>query len=120
MPSHFFRLSLQDLADIWRYNVNLWHSWGAVGLDIVAATEEEIPALRSFDLRCRALHQFSVYLWSHVYHPRQYVDCVHVDVFRRGLLELELGNCRGYFIGKNERMKEKILVMRPGSCLSPC
>lgn len=118
MPSHFFRLSLQGLADIWRYNVNLRNSWGAVGLDIVAASEEAIPALRSVDLRCRALHQFSLYLWSHVYDSRQYVDRVHVDVFRRRFVELELGNCRGYFIGKNERMKEIILIMRPCFCSS--
>lgn len=95
-----FQCPLQGVADIRRYYVNLGDYRCAIGLDIVAAVEEAIPALRSVDLRRRPFLQLSVYHGRHDYDSGQHVAGLPPHVLRRTFVELELGNCRGYSIGK--------------------
>lgn len=97
-------LSLQCVADLWRDHVNLGDCGRAVGLDIVAAPEEALPALRPVDLCRRLVPQLSLYHGRHDYDSGQHVGRFSAHVLRRTCAERELGNCRGYSIGKNDKI----------------
>lgn len=93
---------MQCVADLWRDHVNLGDCGRAVGLDIVAAPEEALPALRPVDLCRRLVPQLSLYHGRHDYDSGQHVGRFSAHVLRRTRAERELGNCRGYSIGKND------------------
>lgn len=96
-------IPLQCVADIRRHNVVVGDCGGTVGLDLVAAFEEALPALRPVDLCGRLVRELPVYHGCHDHDSGQHVARLLAHVLRRPLVELELGNCRGYFIGKNTR-----------------
>lgn len=99
-PRSLLHIPLQCVADIRQHNVVVGDSGGAVGLDLVAAFEEALPALRPLDLCGRLVRELSVYHGRHDHDSGQHVARLLAHVLRRPLVELELGNCRGYFIGK--------------------